>query len=160
MTVPPPTFRVSVKAIIIEDDQLLAIHLRDEQGDFYTLPGGGQEFGESLEEALDRECREEIGCGVVAHELLFTRDYFGWQHEFAFIEGHIHQVELMFRCDIRTGERPTTTSVPDQLQVGFGWLPLDNLENLRLYPMAMRGDLVAAVRAPAPPPARNLGVVN
>ena len=156
----PDTFRVSCKAIIVEDDRLLAIHLRDDATEFFYLPGGGQEFGETVEEALERECREEIGCGVVTRELLFVRDYFGWAHEFSHIEGHIHQVELMFLCDIRPGERPTTTQVPDAMQIGYVWLPLDDLLDARFYPLGMREDLVQAVRQNDPPPARYLGAMN
>ena len=155
-----PVFRVSAKAIIVEDDRLLVIHLRDDLGDFYYLPGGGQEYGETIAEALDRECREEIGCGVVHHEIIFLRDYFGWEYEFADIEGHIHQVELMFQCDIAEAQRPTTTSVPDEMQVGFTWVPITDLPTTRFYPMAMRDELVDALRSPEPLPGRYLGSVN
>lgn len=160
MTDRPRVFRLSCKAIIVEDGQLLVIHLRDGEDDFYTLPGGGQELGESIAETLERECREEIGCGVVRHEIMFARDYFGWHHEFAHVEGHVHQVELMFRCEIRPGERPTHTSVPDLMQVGFTWLPLDELESRWFYPKAMRRPLLEALAAPSPPPGQYLGAIN
>ena len=155
-----PVFRLSVKAIIVEDDQLLAIHCRDKQDEFYYLPGGGQEYGETIAETLERECREEIGCGVTHREIMFARDYFAWNHEFADIEGHIHQVELMLRCDIRLGERPSHTTLPDDLQIGYEWLPLDGLGTTRFFPLAMRDDLVAAIRSPEPLPARYLGAIN
>lgn len=157
---PDRMFRLSIKAIIAEDDHLLAIHLRDRQGDFYYLPGGGQEIGETVAEALQRECREEIGCGVMHHEIMFARDYYGWNHEFSDIEGHIHQVEIMFRCSILPGERPTTTTVPDEMQVGFAWLPLDELPKTRFYPLGMRQDLLEAIRSDAALPARYLGAIN
>ena len=75
-------FRTSAKAIIVEHDALLTIHCRDDQGDFYYLPGGGQEIGEPVTDALKRECLEEIGCRVGPGRLLFVRDYISWNHEF------------------------------------------------------------------------------
>jgi 8-oxo-dGTP diphosphatase len=40
------------------------------------LPGGGVEKGESLEEAVKRECLEEIGCNVeVDKEIGFTKEF-------------------------------------------------------------------------------------
>ena len=155
-----PTFRLSAKAIIVESDRLLAIHCRDTIGEFYYLPGGGQEYGETVAQTLDRECNEEIGCGVVHHEIMFARDYFGWDHEFADIEGHIHQVELMFRCDIKPGERPSHTTIPDDLQIGHAWIPVAGLTTTRFYPMEMRDRLVEAIRSPIPLPGRYLGAIN
>jgi ADP-ribose pyrophosphatase YjhB (NUDIX family) len=140
-----PLFRLSAKAIIIEDDALLTVHCADDEGAFHTLPGGGQEYGESVHAALIRECQEEVACTVEPGPLLFVRDYLGWQHEFADIEGHVHQVELMFRCTIGAG-RPGPPSVADGLQVGFAWVPLAALPTVRFYPMAMRVPLVDAIR--------------
>jgi 8-oxo-dGTP diphosphatase len=53
--------RPSVKAIIVRDDHLLVVVNRNPAGqDVELLPGGGQEPQESLPEALQRECLEEI----------------------------------------------------------------------------------------------------
>lgn len=56
--------RNSGKAIIIQGASLLVIVHRDEEGTWYSLPGGGQEPGETLPEALQRECHEELGVSV------------------------------------------------------------------------------------------------
>ncbi|MFA6258884.1 MAG: NUDIX domain-containing protein [Candidatus Paceibacterota bacterium] len=37
---------------------------------FYKLPGGGIEKGESIEEALKREIKEEVGCDITIEEPL------------------------------------------------------------------------------------------
>ncbi len=40
--------RVSAKAVIVRDDQLIVIVKRDAGGEYYALPGGGQEDFETL----------------------------------------------------------------------------------------------------------------
>lgn len=52
--------RNSAKAIIIQDDELLALKMEDKDGYYFILPGGGQEHGENLHETLKRECKEEM----------------------------------------------------------------------------------------------------
>ncbi len=152
-------FRISAKAIIVEDDSLLTIHCRDDDGDFFYLPGGGQEIGETVTDALERECLEEIGCRVEAGPLLFVRDYISWNHEFVDLGADTHQVELMFRATVVNGDRPGAPRVPDGLQIGFAWLKLDDLPTDRFYPQAMRTQLVEAVRSQTRE-ATYLGAVN
>ena len=141
--------RLSIKAIIICDGRILTMKGKDRDGDYYLLPGGGQHAGESVHEALQRECREEIRTGVVIHELRFIRDYIGRNHEYAAEEGNVHQVELMFRCSLPEGARPAVGAVPDENQTAVEWLPLDRLASHRLYPRSLRTAL-ADIGAPGP----------
>ncbi|MDI6739140.1 MAG: NUDIX domain-containing protein [Candidatus Edwardsbacteria bacterium] len=69
--------RNSAKAVIINDCKLLVLEMRDEDGPWYALPGGGQQPGETLHAALVRECREEANAAVTIGELLFIREYIG-----------------------------------------------------------------------------------
>lgn len=55
------SYRVSVKGLIYEDGKLLFVR---ERSDTWDLPGGGLEHGESIAEALRRECREELGAEI------------------------------------------------------------------------------------------------
>ncbi|WP_199613796.1 NUDIX domain-containing protein [Paenibacillus alkalitolerans] len=43
----------------------------------YILPGGKQEFGETLEQAVCREVFEEVGISVNVDEFLFLREFIG-----------------------------------------------------------------------------------
>jgi ADP-ribose pyrophosphatase YjhB (NUDIX family) len=130
--------RVSVKAVVIQDGRLLVTRNVDDEGDFFLLPGGGQEPGESLPEALQRECREEVGAHVEVHDLVLVRDYIGRNHEFAATNSDFHQVELMFRCTIR-GDAPIGNgSNPDGWQIGVEWLDVASLQETRLYPAVLR----------------------
>jgi 8-oxo-dGTP diphosphatase len=42
---------------------------------YWTLPGGGVQNGETLEQTVVREVKEETGLDVMVAELLFTEDY-------------------------------------------------------------------------------------
>ena len=48
--------------IVDENNQIALINVRD--GEYYKIPGGGIEEGESEEMAAKREALEESGCAV------------------------------------------------------------------------------------------------
>ena len=55
-------YRVSVKGLLYDNNgKLLFVR---ERSDTWDLPGGGLEHGESIVEALRRECREELGAEI------------------------------------------------------------------------------------------------
>lgn len=57
-------YRLSAHAVITDASGCVLL-LRATYGDrVWGLPGGGLEPGETLHEALLRECREELGCDV------------------------------------------------------------------------------------------------
>jgi len=64
-----PIFRIGVFALIFDDEgRILLGHRRDV--DWWNLPGGGMEAGETVDEALCREVREETGLDVAVGQLV------------------------------------------------------------------------------------------
>jgi 8-oxo-dGTP diphosphatase len=128
--------RNSTKAIIIENDLILLTVNRDKEGLFYLLPGGGQRHGESLSDALVRECLEETGLHIFVGDLVLVRDYISAHHEFAEDDVDTHQVEFMFRCQVSQGGA-RVGKLPDKWQSGVEWVPVTELDDIRLYPSAI-----------------------
>lgn len=55
--------REAARAIVVDAEGKIAL-LRVSTKGYYKLPGGGLEEGEDRLTALQRECQEEIGCGI------------------------------------------------------------------------------------------------
>lgn len=81
--------RVRVCGVLIEDDKLLmAVHHNiGKRGIFWAPPGGGLEYGESVEDALKREFLEETGLEVEIEKYMFTHEFFDLP---------LHGIELFF----------------------------------------------------------------
>lgn len=63
----PHSTRPSVRAIIFRDGKLALVH--NGKFDYYMFPGGGIEEGESQEETLIREVKEEAGLVVIPESI-------------------------------------------------------------------------------------------
>ncbi|KQL19753.1 NUDIX domain-containing protein [Cytobacillus solani] len=126
--------RNSAKAIIIKDAKILLTKNQDNEGYFYLFPGGGQEHGETLHNALIRECIEEVGQQIEIGELLHIREYIGKNHEHSSFDFNVHQVEYYFVCRLKNEMnnyiKPTK---PDSYQVGIEWIHINDLLQYRLY---------------------------
>ena len=122
------TVRVSAKALVIRNGKILAIRLRDQDGDFYIMPGGGQTAGELLPDAVEREVAEETGLALKAQDVAFVIEG---------AEGEIHhRVDIVFRCEL-VGEIDVNRH-PDHNQIGYEWLDIATLNRMPLYPSRLR----------------------
>ncbi len=94
------TTRIGCYAVIVKESQILLCRLSvklQHQGR-WTLPGGGLEFGESLEVGLQREVREETGLDVIPIALLAHQSGL-WQLP----EKEIHSFQFLFSVEIVGG---------------------------------------------------------
>ena len=94
-------FRYSIKAIIIQDGKLLVESCDYGRGRFCKLPGGGHQWGETMTEALIRECKEELCLDIIPNRLVMVRDYIAKNHHQHIDLDCFHQAELMFECSVK-----------------------------------------------------------
>src|SRR5437764_14581161 len=94
-----PIFRIGVFALIFNyEKQILLGHRRDI--DWWNLPGGGMESGETVDEALCREVREETGLEVKVEQLVGV-----------YSKPQKQEVVLTFRCRIIGGKLQPTEEI-------------------------------------------------
>lgn len=88
-------FRIGVNALVFDDGRVLLAHRRDI--DWWNLPGGGMEIGETLAEAVRREVREETGLEVQVERLVGV-----------YSKPQKQEVVLTFRCRVTGGTLQAT----------------------------------------------------
>jgi 8-oxo-dGTP diphosphatase len=87
--------RVRACGICVTTDSLLMVnHSQLRKDDFWAPPGGGVEFGESLEECLTREFEEETGLIIRVNEFRFSCEY---------IAPPLHALEMYFEVTVESG---------------------------------------------------------
>jgi ADP-ribose pyrophosphatase YjhB (NUDIX family) len=114
-----PMERVAVRCIVLDDQNNLALC-----GTKYkSLPGGGVESGETLEDVCVRECLEEVGCAVEIVEKIGTADEYRGVSQ-------IHQTTHCFVARL-VGEKgvPQTTQ-QDEQGMKVHWYPINNVAKL------------------------------
>src|SRR5262245_16615293 len=91
-------FHYRVAGVAVHENSVL-LH-RYEGEDFWTFPGGRAEFGETAEQTLKREMREEIGAEVEVVRLLwFVENFFTYQDK------RYHEIGLYFLMRFPTGSK-------------------------------------------------------
>ena len=143
--------RVRVGGLLLDDDRqpgavLLAQHggLWDDRP-FWTPPGGGVEFGESLESALRREVAEETGVDVEVGPLRYVVD---------FVRPPLHAVSFYFSCrasDLASAQLGADPELGDrQMLRDLRLVPLAEVAGLTLYPVPLTERLADDARAGFP----------
>jgi 8-oxo-dGTP diphosphatase len=113
---------VSAGAMIFSDNRELFLSKRsqntkNERGCWET-PGGSVEFGETLEDAVRREIREEYGVDIEITEQFPAADHI-------IPKDHQHWVATTFLAKIKKGQTPTIME-PEKCDA-IGWFALDAL---------------------------------
>src|SRR3989344_5095980 len=76
-----------VVAIIIKDDKILLIHRIKNGQEYYVFPGGALEEGETSEEAIARELKEELGIDIKPDKLVFQIVNRGVEESYFLVKG-------------------------------------------------------------------------
>lgn len=122
---------VGVGAVIVDGHRVVLVKRAHEplKGE-WSLPGGSVEVGETLEEAVAREVREETGLVVRVGPLL---DVFDRIHRGRDERVEYHFVLLDYRCTVLSGTLTHGSDASDAC-----WASADDVDRLGLSELAKR----------------------
>jgi 8-oxo-dGTP diphosphatase len=86
--------RIRICGLCWDNERLLMVRHKLENNYLWAPPGGGLEFGESIEFALKREFMEETGLTIELQRFAFGCE---------FMKNQLHAVELFFNVIQRSG---------------------------------------------------------
>lgn len=121
--------RVRVQGVIFNEKmEILLVKHKKGSREYYVLPGGGVEYKETLIDALIRELEEELNIKkVFSAKFLKIREFIDDE-----IDRHVLDIYYYVVADLE-GVR---LAEDDGILAGFGFFPLDDLDNIQVYPSA------------------------
>lgn len=124
------TWRPSVYAVIVRGDKILLVSERNS----YHLPGGGVNLGETLEDAIVREVKEETGLDISNPRLVGSLSaFFTASHKKSLKKpAHVQSLLLYYLCDVADGEMSLDGLEDDEREYGLvpEWIDIKELDNI------------------------------
>ena len=120
--------RIRVCGVCIENGKILLLNhigIR-ENADFWCPPGGGLQFGETIEECLKREFLEETNTEISVGKFLIVNE---------FVNPPLHAVELFYEVKIIDGT-PTKGIDPEmdeQIITDLRWFTLEEIKDISVH---------------------------
>jgi 8-oxo-dGTP diphosphatase len=134
--------RQRVAVVLRAGDTVLLIHRWRGADEYFVVPGGGVEPGETIEEAARREMREEASVEL-PHELVLLIAFEG------FDERHgVRQRFVAFTAEAWSGNVKMSDAAPEASTVSatnryqLEWVDLASLPSLDLHPTEVKNALL------------------
>lgn len=87
-------YRMSSHAVITNTENQVLLLKATYADAAWGLPGGGLDVGETIHQALIRECKEELGCDI---EILYLSG--------AYFHPTVHSHAFIFRCQFKQNQQ-------------------------------------------------------
>jgi len=120
--------------VLLRDNKILV--QRDMDGTEYALPGGHVKIGQTSEESLIREYKEETGADIVFNRLIWTEETFwSWNGKEAHSIAFYYLISLTNDSDIPDDY---FESHKDNCNVVLKWVTFHEMKELTIYPAFLK----------------------
>lgn len=126
---------VLARGICIQDSKILLAYFKEK--DYFFLPGGHVELGESAQAALQRELHEELDLDVVPGKVISVFEH-SWMNK----DRLIHEINFLI-----------TFSVPKEVQLisqvghlDFKWVDVAEFESVNFLPEELKETITGLLK--------------
>lgn len=91
----------------------------------WNFPGGGVQFGESLESTVTRELKEELGIDIIVKKLI--------PRVFSSVRENWHGILICYICRMKSENYNIILNEESDM---FSWFTLEEIQKLRTLPLA------------------------
>lgn len=115
-------------------------------GEYYSLPGGGQHTSETLNDAIVRECFEETGYKVKVNNFVGIFEEICKDEELVRLyPDYAHKMYHIFLCELDNEVKEVATEI-DIMQLGVEWIKISHLNNVTLMPMILNENILEMIK--------------
>lgn len=127
--------RIRVAVILVEQDKVLLVKHHKYSRKYWLLPGGGLEYGETIESCAKRELLEETNLAIELADLVLVNESIP-------PDRHRHVINLFYWGEIISGELKVGK---DTVLLDAQFVPLDKVPDLVIYPN-VKNELVEIIK--------------
>lgn len=121
-------FSYRIGGVLIKDDKIFLT----KGGNSYSLIGGHVKIGETSEEAIIREFKEETNLDVKVDYLISSNENF-WMWD----DKPCHQLGFFYKLSLINFDNEIIIN-PDCSDTKYVWVSLDELKDIKLYPKGIK----------------------
>lgn len=130
-------FNLSARGLILENNKVLFVEYEINGGNYFALPGGSVEVGETLSNCVVREFMEETQIFVEPQKLILVNEFINEKPNYVAEswKNGIHQVEAIFLLKRNSNTYPEKFKTKiDFGMKGLKWMSKVDLAKVKYYP--------------------------
>lgn len=120
--------------IVIENDKVLVVESKYGEEEFYLFPGGGIEYGETIEETAIRETLEETGYQVKVIKPVYINEYIDERDKSQRV------INIFFLAKLTGKERKKACDDGGKIKQ-VRWVPIKKLKEIDIRPRMIKENL-------------------